>query len=422
MIDARLCETPQGGIVVKLLFNVGSLIDGTGSPLRKNMSVLVEGGRITRIGAQGTIDAEGATVIDAPDQTLIPGLIDTHFHLFLLLLKPVGGASEVTHMTDEMIATRVFKAANAAKVWLQMGVTTVRDAGAGEFLAGAMQEAIRDGYTPGPRVIASGPLIAQTGGFRPGSGSHGVEVTGVDEARREARLHLKAGVDVVKIYGASTIGGGGGRLISEPGWTQFTVEEMRAIVEEAHKPGRLTSCHTGSAQSIKNAIMAGVDFIDHATYMDQECIDMLLATNTPIVPTQAIAWSLEHFGEKMGFGPHIARKSAEVSAVSMECLAKAYKAGVRIAAGTDADNPHASLAKECELLVEIGMSNMEALVAATKTAAEILRLDATLGTVETGKIADVVLLDRNPLDDIRNLTTVARVFQSGKEVSIPSTI
>ena len=404
---------------MKLLFNVGKLIDATGADAREKMSVLVENGRIAQIGAQGTIQAADATVINAPDQTLIPGLIDTHFHLFLLLLNPVGGPSEVTHMADEMVATKVFKAANAAKVWLQMGVTTVRDAGAGEFMAVAMKEAIRDGYTPGPRVVASGPLIAQTGGFRPGSNSHGVEVTGADEARREARIHLKAGVDVVKIYGASTIGGGGGRLISEPGWTQFTVEEMRAIVEEAHKPGRLTSCHTGSAQSIKNAILAGVDFIDHATFMDQECIDMLLETNTPIVPTQAIAWSLERFGEKMGFGPHIARKSAEVSAVSMKCLANAYQAGVKIAAGTDADNPHASLAKECELLTEIGMSNMEALLAATKTAAEILKLDASLGTIEVGKIADLVLLDKNPVDDIRNLTTVSRVFQSGKEVQLP---
>jgi imidazolonepropionase-like amidohydrolase len=404
---------------VKVLFNVGRLIDATGGAAQSNMSVLVEDGKIARIGAQGTIPTDGATVIDAPNQTLIPGLIDLHFHHFLLLLQPVGGPGEVTHMADEMIATKIFKAANAAKVWLQSGVTTVRDAGAGQFLAVAIKEAIRDGYTPGARVIASGPLIAQTGGFRPGSGGHGVEVTGADEARREARLHLKAGVDVVKIYGASTIGGGGGRLISDPGWTQFTVEEMRAIVEEAHKPKRLTSCHTGSAQSIKNAIMAGVDFIDHATEMDQECIDMLLETNTPIVPTQAIAWSLEHFGEKMGFGPHIARTSAKVSVESMKCLAEAYRQGVRIGAGTDADNPHASLAKEVELLTVIGMSNMEALLAATKTAAEILRLDHMIGTIEVGKVADLVLLDANPLDDIRNLTKVGRVFQSGKEVLLP---
>lgn len=404
---------------MKRLFNVGKLVDATGAAVQKDMAVLVEGDRIVKIAAQGEIKADGAQVIDAQHQTMIPGLFDLHFHLFLFLLQPIGDTAEVTHRVDEMIASRIFKAANAAKVCLQKGVTTIREAGAGEFLSVAMKEAIRDGYTPGPRVVASGPLIAQTGGFRPGSGDHGVEVTGADEARREARLHLKAGVDVVKIYGASTIGGGGGRLIAEPGWTQFTVEEIRAIVEEAHKPGRLTSCHTGSAQSIKNAIKAGVDFLDHADFMDEECIDMLLETGTPIVPTQAIAWSLEHFGEKMGFGPHIAQTSAKVSVISKENLAKAYRAGVKIGTGTDADNPHASIAKECELLTEIGMSNMEALQSATITAAEILHLDKDFGTVETGKIADLVLLDKNPLDDIRNLGSATRVFKGGEEMQLP---
>jgi len=404
---------------MKLLLNVGNLVDATGTDAQEKMSVLVEDGRIKKIGPQGTIEDGGATVIDAPDQTLIPGLFDLHFHLLLFLLSPLGGAAEVTHMTDEMVASKVFKAANAAKVCLQNGVTTIRDAGAGEYLSVAMKEAIRDGFTPGPRVIASGPLIAQTAAFRPGSEDHGVEVTGADEARREARLQLKAGVDVLKIYGASTIGGGGGRLISEPGWTQFTVEEMKAITEEAHKPGRLASCHTGSAQSIKNAILANVDFIDHADFMDDECIDMLLETNTPIVPTQAIAYSLEHFGEQMGFGPHIAKTSGEVAKISMENLAKAIEAGVTIGAGTDADNPHASIAKECELLTEAGMSNMQALQSATKTAAEILHIDEEFGTLEEGKVADMVLLDGDPVDDIRNLTTVSRVFKGGEEIELP---
>jgi len=404
---------------MKRLFNVGTLIDGTGADPQQKMAVLVEGGRITRIAPQGEIPVEDAEVIDAAEQVLIPGLIDLHFHMFLLLTEPVGGSAEVTHLKDDLVAVKIFQAANAARIWLQSGVTTIREAGAGHFHTVAMKEAIAEGYTPGPRVVASGPLIAQTGGFRPGSGDHGVEVTGADEARREARIQLKNGVDVLKIYGASTIGGGGGRLIAEPGWTQFTVEEMSAIVEEAHKPGRLVSCHTGSAQSIKNAITAGVDFIDHADFMDDECIDMLLESGIPIVPTQAIAWSLETFGEQMGFGSHIAKTSADVSVISKENLRKAYEAGVTIAAGTDADNAHASLAKECELLTEIGMSNMEALQAATKTAAEVLHLEDEIGTVEVGKTADLVLLDENPVEDIRNLNKVGRVFQAGDEVDLP---
>lgn len=404
---------------MKCLLNVGTLIDGTGADPQHGMSVLLEGDRIIQIAPQGEIKAEDAEIINAGDQTLIPGLIDLHFHMFLLLTEPVGGSGEVTHMKDDLVAVKIFQAANAAKIWLQSGVTTIREAGAGEYLTVAMKEAIEAGFTPGPRVVASGPLIAQTGGFRPGSGDHGVEVTGADEARREARIQLKNGVDVLKIYGASTIGGGGGRLIGEPGWTQFTVEEMSAIVEEAHKPGRLASCHTGSAQSIKNAIKAGVDFIDHADFMDEECIEMLLETGIPIVPTQAIAWSLENFGVQMGFGSHIAETSAEVSVVAKEKLQRAYEAGVTIGAGTDADNAHASLAKECELLTDIGMSNMEALQAATKTAAEVLHREDEIGTIEVGKLADLVLLDANPVEDITHLNSVQRVFKGGEEVSLP---
>ena len=404
---------------MKTLIHVGKLIGMSNSEVQTNVSVLINNGRFEKIAPQGAIVPNGVQEIDARDKVMIPGLFDMHFHMFLLLTAPVGGSSEVTHIRDEMVASKVFKAGNAGKIWLQSGVTTIRDAGAGQLLTVAMKEAIQAGLVQGPRVIASGPLIAQTGAFRPGSEDHGVEVTGVDEARREARLQLKAGVDVLKIYGASTIGGGGGRLISEPGWTQFTVEEMKAIVEEAHKPGRLSSCHTGSAQSIKNAILAGVDFIDHADFMDDECIDMLLQTDTPIVPTKAIAWSLENFGEAMGFGPHIAKTSAKVSVIAKKNLEKAYKQGVRIAAGTDADNPHACIQKECELLTEIGMSNFEALQAATKTPAEILRLQKDLGTIEEGKIADLLLLEANPLEDIRNLRKVANVFKEGVEIQLP---
>lgn len=402
-----------------LLLNVGTLIDGTGTAPQKDVAVLVDGNRIVQIGQRGSITAPDARVIDAPNSALLPGLFDLHFHMFLLLVERLTGPAEVTFRRDELVASKVLKAARAGKIWLQTGVTTIRDAGAGEMLTVAMKEAIEDGLTLGPRVVASGPLIAQTGGFRPGSEDHGVEITGADEARREARRQLKAGVDVLKIYGASTIGGGGGRLLGKPGWPQLTVEEMKAIVEEAHKPGRLASAHTGSAESIKNAIHAGVDFIDHADFLDEECIDLLLKTGIPIVPTQAIGWSLEHFGEEMGFGPHISKMAREVRAIASERLRMAYQAGVRIAAGTDADNPRATIAKECELLTEIGMSPLEAITAATLTPAQILGLDDRLGTIETGKIADLVLVSGNPAENIQDLAKVEAVIQDGKMLELP---
>ncbi len=404
---------------MRLLINAGTLIDATGAAPQPSMSVLVEDGRIAAVAPQGSLAVEDAQVIDAPDGTLLPGLIDMHFHQFLLLMEPVGKSSEVTFRRDELIATKILKAARAAKVWLQAGVTTIRDAGAGHNLAVAMKEAIEDGLTPGPRVIPSGALIAQTGGLRAGNEDIAVEITGPVEARRAAREQLKAGVEVLKIYGASSIGGGGGRLVGPPGWPQLTVEEITAVCEEAHKANRLASAHAVSTASIKNVIRGGVDWVDHADFLDDEAIEMLLETKTPIVPTMAIGWSLEHFGVEMGFGPHIAKMAAEVGVSSMEGLRKAYKAGVVIATGTDADNPRASVAQECRLLTEAGMSPMEAILAATRTPARILRLDDKIGTVEEGKLADLLLVEGNPAEEIDCLKQVRHVIQKGKPLPLP---
>ena len=396
------------------------LVDGTGAPARTGMAVVVEGGRIAAVVPAGHAPSgERVTRIDAPGQTLLPGLIDLHFHQFLLLVERVGGPQEQTFRRDPLIATTILKAARAAKIWLQQGVTTIRDAGAPDNMAVAMREAIADGFTMGPRVIASGALIAQTGGMRAGNEDHAMEITGADEARRVARMQLKAGVDVLKLYGASSIGGGGGRLVGPPGWPQLTVAEMAAVAEEAHKADRLCSAHAVSTVSIRNAIEAGVDWVDHADFLDDDTIQMLLDTDTPICPTQAIAWSLEHFGEDMGFGPHIATKAAEVSAVATEGLRKAYRAGVRIAAGTDADNPRASLAQECRLLTEAGMSPLEAIRAATLTNAEILRLQHLVGTVAEGKVADLLLVDGDAASDVTALQRVRDVFQAGVRLELP---
>ncbi|MGL4648915.1 MAG: amidohydrolase family protein, partial [Caldilineaceae bacterium] len=211
---------------MRLLIHAGTLIDSTGSAPQTKMSVLVQDGLIAEIAPQGSLHVEDAQVIDVPDGTVMPGLIDMHFHQFLLLMGPIGGAAEVTFRRDELIAAKILKAARAAKVWLQSGVTTIRDAGAPALLAVAMKEAIEDGLTQGPRVIPSGTLIAQTGGLRAGNEDIATEITGAVEARRVAREHLKAGVEVLKIYGASSLGGGGGRLVGPPGWPQLTVEEI----------------------------------------------------------------------------------------------------------------------------------------------------------------------------------------------------
>jgi imidazolonepropionase-like amidohydrolase len=382
-----------------------------GHEVHLDTAVAIDNGVIAWIGPNADAP-EADRTIDTPG-TLLPGLIDLHFHHFLLL-DPKQGASanDVSLNRKPMVAVKIFKAAWAARTWLESGVTTVRDAGAPEYLAVAMREAIEEGWTVGPRVIASGPLIAQHGGIRSGNEDHVEEVTGEDEARKTARLQLKAGVDVLKIYGASSIGGGGGRLIGPPGWPQLSEPEMRAIVEEAHKANRLSSAHAVSAVSIKNAIRAGVDWVDHADFLDDEAIDLLLEHDTPLVPTQAIAWSLATYGEEMGFGTHLPKMAAEVFAQAQEGLVRAYKAGVRMAAGTDADNPRASLAKECELFTEIGMSPLEALRAATSVAAEVAHR-SDIGSLAVGKLGDVTVCTGNPHENILELPSVQCVVKGG---------
>ena len=398
--------------MLDLLITTPIMFDGR--DVHRDRAVGVQAGRISWIGPPADAPTAARTV--QTSGTLLPGLLDLHFHHFLLMKQPeTPSARDVSLDRKPLVATKIFQAAWAARTWLQSGVTTVRDAGAPDYLAVAMREAVEEGWTPGPRILASGPLIAQHGGIRSGNEDMVEEVTGEDEARRAARLQLKAGVDVLKIYGASSIGGGGGRLIGRPGWPQLSEPEMRAIAEEAHKAGRLASAHAVSAESIKNAVRAGVDWVDHADFLDDEAIDLLLEHDTAIVPTQAIAWSLATFGEEMGFGAYLPKISAEVAEQAKEGLARAWKAGVRMAAGTDADNPRASISKECELFTEIGMSPIDALRAATSVAAHVLE-QPDIGVIDTGKIADLVIVAGDPARDITELAKIRTVIQAGNVV------
>ncbi len=397
----------------ELMINAGEVFDGV--DLLGPTSVGVDDGRISWVGPASEAP-QAAQVLDV-DGTLLPGLFDLHFHHFLLLKEPIsGGERDVSLDLPPLIAAKIFQAAWGAETWLSSGVTTVRDAGAPDYLAVAMREAVADGWTEGPRVFASGPLIAQHGGIRLGNEDHVEEVTGEVEARKTARLQLKRGVDVLKIYGASSIGGGGGRLIGPPGWPQLSEPEMRAIVEEGHKAGRLASAHAVSSASIKNAVRAGVDWVDHADILDDEAIELLLEHDTPIVPTQAIAWSLANYGLEMGFGKHIAEKAKEMAALAQEGLSRAWQAGVRMAAGTDADNPRASIAQECVLFTEIGMDPIDALRAATSASAEALHQEDSLGRIEVGKVADLIAVDGNPAERISDLANVDVVIKEGAVV------
>jgi imidazolonepropionase-like amidohydrolase len=361
-----------------------------------------------------------AETIDAGGAWVVPGLIDAHFHPFLVDIDPSVPRDRHT------LAFELHHALLALQAWLESGVTTVRSAGAHDNHDVELRELQRRGLINAPRVVAAGSLIAMTSGLRAGNESISVEVTGPDDARRVARLQIKAGVDQIKLYTSSSVGGGGGRMMGPAGWPQLDEDEIRAVVEEADHAGVPTLAHATSEAAVMNCLRAGVHCIEHATRLDDACLGLLVERDVPIVPTLAIGWSLATFGVERGFGAHIARMAAQRQVVGVESLQRAKTAGVRVAAGTDADNTRCLLREECRLLVEAGFTPFEALRAATVTAAEVLRLAGEVGSLRPGHRADLLLLDADPLTDIRHLAQVRGVLQGGhvrtwrKEVAVPA--
>lgn len=384
----------------------GTLIDTSGDdprPVRKD--VLIENGRIAAWLDPGEGDAEA---LDVGGAYLVPGLIDAHFHPFLIDTDPSVPRGRHT------LTMEVHSALGALRTWLESGVTSVRSAGAHENLDTELRDLRTAGAIDGPRIVAAGYLIAQTAGLRAGNEKIAIEVTGPDDARRVARLQVKAGVDQIKLYTSSSLGGGGGRLVGPPGWPQLDEDEIRAIVEEAEHAGVPTLAHATSPEAVKNCLRAGVRSIEHASRLDDEAIDMLVERDVPIVPTLAIGWSLAQFGVERGFGEHIARSAAAQQAGKSDTMMRAKHAGVRVATGTDADNSRCLLREECRLMVDAGFTPYEALRAATFTASEVLDRRADVGSLEPGRFGDVLILDENPLDDIRHLAAVRGVLQEGK--------
>jgi imidazolonepropionase-like amidohydrolase len=385
----------------------GTLLDtSSATPEPTKKTLLIEDGRIVaRLEPHESVEAN---VIDADGLWVLPGLIDAHFHPFLVDIDP----SVPRHL--HTLAREVSTALKTLETWLESGVTTVRSAGAHENLDVELRELVKRGIVKGPRIFASGYLIAMTSGLRAGNEKIALEVTGPDKAREVARKQIKAGVDSLKLYTSSSVGGGGGRLIGPPGWPHLNEDEIRAVVEEAENAGLPTLAHATSPEAVKNCLRAGVHCIEHASRLDDESIRLLVELDVPIVPTLAIGWSLATFGVERGFGKHIAQSAAAQQEGSVQSMIRAKRAGVRIATGTDADNSRCLLREECRLMVEAGFTPYEALRAATVTASEVVRARHEIGSLETGRHADLLLLDADPLRDIRNLAAVRGVLKGGK--------
>jgi imidazolonepropionase-like amidohydrolase len=392
-----------------LLRNV-TLFDGTGAPPHTGADVLIEGSRIEGI---GRIHAgrEGAEVIDLGGRWLMPGLIDCHVHT-AFTGDPLDAERAPTIPTPELAWT----AADNARRTLEAGITTIRDLGSRDNVAVLMRDAIAAGRLPGPRKRAVGSIICITGGH---GWPMGRQADGPDDVRKAVREQLRAGADAIKF----TATGGVMTPRVDPRSPSFTEEELRAGIEEAHKAFFRAAAHAQGTAGIKNAVRAGIDSIEHGIFLDDEVIEEMKQRGTVLVPTLVAPENISRHGLAAGIPPYMVEKSDRVREAHRESFRKAVRAGVRIAMGTDAGTPfnrHGANADEIVLMVESGMSPHDALVATTRSAADLLDLLDVTGTVEPGKQADLLILDGDPLADIRVLTDrtrIAGILKGGAWVS-----
>ncbi|MGB1287124.1 MAG: amidohydrolase family protein [Aggregatilineales bacterium] len=383
-----------------------TVIDGTGNTPLENTDVLVGDNRILSIG-DVTLpdDATDVTHIDAAGATLLPGLIDTHVHIMFEI-------SALEKRIGVPFSLNFYKAIGYMQNTLNAGITSVRDAGGADK---GVKQAVEQGYITGPRMQISISVLGITGGHTDGwnpsdittqlfpvyPGNPSGICDGVDEVRKKVREVLRAGAEVIKV--CST--GGVLSPTDHPEFTQFSPEELAIMVQEgAYRRGIKVMAHAQGAEGIKNAVRAGIHSIEHGIYLDDECIDLMLKHDTFLVPTLLAPFAVIEMGELVGIPDYALDKARAVFEDHRESMAKAYDAGIKIAMGTDAGvMPHGTNLRELALMCDIGMSPMEALVATTKTAAECLEWDDKLGTIETGKLADLILVKTDPLANIKML-------------------
>ncbi len=382
----------------QLLLRNATVFDGTGAPPRSGLDVLVEGDRIAAVGSDLAARAD-AEALDLTGRTLMPGLIDCHVHLTFM-----GDPNEVSPATP--VPVLAWNAAENARHTLEAGVTAVRDLGAREAVAILLRDAVAAGRLPGPHIRAAGAAICMTGG-------HGWWIgrlaDGADEVRRAVREQLRAGADCIKLIATGGVMTPG----VDPRSPQLTEEELRAGVEEAHKAFQKVGSHAQATAGIKNAVRAGVDSIEHGIYLDDEAIAEMKARGTFLVPTLVAPENISRHGVKAGIPAYMVEKSDRAREAHRESFRLAVRAGVRIAMGTDAGTPfnrHGANAEEIALMVECGLPPRDALVAATRNAAELLDMLDDAGTIAPGKRADLLIVDGDPLADVRVLCDPTRII------------
>ena len=394
------------------LIHNGTVIDGNGGPPISNGAVLVEDNRIVAVDRAGRIgQPDGATSIDARGGTIMPGLIDTHVHVMFEQI-------DILRMLNTPFSLRFYNAAKHLRATLEAGITSVRDAGGADL---GVKTAVEQGLISGPRMQISTAVLSITGGHGDSWTVSGADpqlfpaypgmpsgiCDGPEGVRKKVREVLRAGADVVKV--CST--GGVLSPVDHPHYTQFSPEELAIMVQEAGYRGAYVMAHAQGTEGIKNAIRAGIRSIEHGMFLDDEAIDLMLKHGTFLVPTLVAPIGVIEQAEQKGTMPEYGlRKARETLEAHQESISRAIAAGVRTAMGTDAAIvPHGSNLRELGLMVRSGMTPMQAIVSSTKIAAECMRWDDRLGTLAAGKLADIVIVDGDPLADIRILERRERI-------------
>lgn len=400
--------------MVMTLIHNGTLIDGNGGEPVPDAAVLIEDNRIVAVGSRGGMDLPAGEVmeIDAHGGCILPGFVDAHVHLML------EGIDLLKIMTTPF-SLNFYKAIDNMRRTLDAGVTSVRDAGGADF---GVKQAVEQGLVLGPRMQISISVLSITGGHGDQSMPSGIEFflfpsypgnpdgrcDGPDEVRKKVREVLRAGAEVIKV--CST--GGVLSPTDHPEYTQFTPEELGIMVQEAaYRRGVKVMAHAQGLEGIKNAVRAGIHSIEHGIYLDDEAIELMLEHGTYLVPTLLAPIGVLEMAQATGTMPEWGvRKSREVIEAHKESIARAYSAGVKIAMGTDcAVTPHGTNLRELGLMCDIGMSPMDVLTASTRVAAECLGWESQVGTLEPGKLADVVISSTDPLRDIHSLADTGNI-------------
>lgn len=385
--------------MTKLYIHAQTLIDGISDAPKQDQLITIEDDKIIQIEEYYEVNKN---VIH--EKVVTPGFFNCHVHI----MYPVGFDAN----KEFTLMEKAFYAQKHCKEYLESGVTFIRVVGTEENYDLQIKEAIENHVIEGPHMYCAGKVICMTGGH---GWQEGIEADGKDACLKAVRTQLRSGVDLIKIMAT------GGVMTEgvEPGNAQFTVDEMKVMIEEAHKAGRKTATHAQGLQGIKNALYAGIDSIEHGCFLDDECLERMKEQNTFLVPTLCAPQCIIDKGVENGVAKYAVDKTLKVKDAHVESVKKAYEKGIQIALGTDAGTPfnyHSNKAYEMELLARLDISNMDILKMATINSARCVGVEKDYGSIEVGKQADLVCLNENPLENISNVRKINRVIQSGKIV------